>query len=93
MYRAFIDKDAISPLGATYPALFAKLFLAWPAIMSLFANRDIRNKLFQKNKKKPKATSRNNILERVNMELIEMREVQQSENFSNYFQKLTITIN
>ena len=45
MYRAFVPEGEVTPLGATLPALFAKLSLAWPAAITLIGNKDIRNKL------------------------------------------------
>ena len=46
MYRAFRNETAyISPMVATIPALFAKASLAWPALLSLFGNMEIRRKI------------------------------------------------
>jgi hypothetical protein len=45
MYRAFINDSEVSPMTATLPAFFAKSSFAWPALLTLFGNKDIRNKL------------------------------------------------
>ena len=45
LYRAFIDGDGVSPLGATIPSFFAKASLAWPSLFSLLGNKDIRQKI------------------------------------------------
>ena len=45
MYRAFVKESFVGPLTATFPAFFAKSYLIWPALLNLFGNADIRNKL------------------------------------------------
>jgi hypothetical protein len=45
MYRAFFDDSEVEPMIATIPAFFAKFSLAWPALLTLFGNNDIRKKL------------------------------------------------
>jgi hypothetical protein len=45
MYRAFINGSELDPMTATIPAFFGKFSLAWPALLTLFGNKDIRNKL------------------------------------------------
>jgi hypothetical protein len=45
MYRAFVEDSYVSPMAATIPSFFAKFSLTWPALLSLFGNRDIRKKL------------------------------------------------
>jgi hypothetical protein len=54
MYRAFVKDSYVSPMTATIPAFFGKFSLAWPALLSLFGNKDIRRKLiwFKNNNKK-----------------------------------------
>ena len=59
MYRAFIQDSYVSPMAATIPAFFGKFSLAWPALLSLFGNKDIRKKLIwfrNNNNKKHRST-------------------------------------
>jgi hypothetical protein len=44
MYRAFIGRE-VSPMVATIPAFFAKSSLAWPSLLTIIGNSDVRNKL------------------------------------------------
>jgi hypothetical protein len=45
LYRAFFENSSVGPMTATIPAFFAKFSLAWPALLSLFGNTDIKSKL------------------------------------------------
>lgn len=45
MYSTFAKYNKIHPLYATLPSLFAKLSLVWPALLTIFYNKDVRNKL------------------------------------------------
>ena len=36
----------ITPLGASLPAFFAKTSLTWPALLTIFTNRNISRKLW-----------------------------------------------
>jgi hypothetical protein len=47
MYSAFIDSNAITPIFATFPALFAKSSLVWPAGVNLFVLK-YKNERYQK---------------------------------------------
>ena len=46
LYRAFVEGSYVSPMTATAPAYFAKFSLTWPALLSVFGNKEIRDKLF-----------------------------------------------
>ena len=52
LYRAFLENSSVSPLAATIPAFFGKFSLAWPALISLFGNTDIKRKLCRVSLKK-----------------------------------------
>ena len=50
MYRVFSPaENTISPMFATIPAYCGKFCLLWPALVALFTNKEIRNKLHTNN--------------------------------------------
>ena len=44
-YTAFIDEDAISPLGTTLPAFFLKSSMVWSTLFFVVTNRNIKSKI------------------------------------------------
>jgi hypothetical protein len=52
LWTAFVDEHAITDLMATVPAFFGKLSLAWPAILTILTNKEIRKKIYSTKKAK-----------------------------------------
>ena len=48
MYTVLIKSNHISSINATYPSLFAKSSLLWPAVVAIFGDKEIR-KIIKKN--------------------------------------------
>lgn len=45
LYSAFIDSNAITPIGSTIPALFAKSSMLWSTLLYLLTNKSIKSKM------------------------------------------------
>ena len=64
IYRSLFngEKYGLSPLTATIPAYCGKFCLVWPAILSIFGNKDINSKICFFKNDKSKASIENRVI-------------------------------